>query len=79
MLLTCSLCYMRMYHAISSPYHEETKSDTLWAVFQGQGSVVVVVFRLDWGVVQHRSQQVDLRDFLTILFEEGEKNPLLCY
>ena len=63
-LLACSLCYKSKYHAVSSPDHEETKSDTLWAVFQGQGSVVVVVFRLDWGVVQHRGQQVHLPDFI---------------
>ena len=62
-LLACSLCYKSKYLAVSSPDHEEAKSDTLWSVFQGQGSVVVVVFRLDWGVVQHRGQQVHLRDF----------------
>ena len=44
----------------SLPYHEKSKCDTLRAVFQGQGCVVVVILRLHWRIVQHRRQKVHL-------------------
>ena len=46
--------------ASSSPDHEESEGDTLGAVLQQGGRVLVVLLRLHRGVVQHRCQQVYL-------------------
>ena len=46
--------------ASSSPDHEESEGDTLGAVLQQGGRVLVVLLRLHRGVVQHRRQQVHL-------------------
>ena len=42
------------------PDHEEPEGDTLWRVLQQGRSVVIVVLRLDGGVVQDGRQQIHL-------------------
>ena len=49
-----------------SPDHEEAKGDALRTVFEQGGRVLVVLLRLHGRVVQHRRQQVHLRDFLDL-------------